>query len=224
MKNLVLILFLFTSLSTSAHKEKWDDNKQNWSPLMLAIYKGETKEFKKLIEKNVDVNYKTNSKNSNWNLTPLDIAIRKNNEIAVSSLLLTNKILHPEKYLMTAAAQNSVEIINLLIKYGANPKETLENGYSVLMMATGFGSQEVFECLLKNGADPNQAKSNGMTVLMLAAYDSKMEKIKLLLKYGAKKDIKDSRGLTALDYFNKYSAIRNVSEEDKKEIKELLKE
>ena len=72
--------------------------------------------------------------------------------------------------------------------------------------------------------NPNQAKTNGMTVLMLAAYDSKMEKIKLLLKYGAKKDIKDSRGLTALDYFNKYSAIRKVSEEDKIEIKELLKE
>lgn len=223
MRNLVTTLFLFTSILTFAHKEKWDDNKENWSPLMSAIYNNQTQKFQKLIAKNANVNYVTKSKDSNWNLTPLEVAIRVNNEVAVNSLLLTNKILHPEKYLMIAAGGNSVKIIELLIKYGANPKETLENGYSVLMMSTGFGSNEVFECLLKNGANPNQAKTNGMTDLMFAAYDSKTEKIKLLLKYGAEKDLKDSNGLKALDYFNKYCDIRKVSEENKTEIRELLK-
>ena len=224
MRSLALTIFLFTSFLTFAHKEKWDDNKDGWSPLMNTIYNGKTKEFQKLIAKNANVNYVAKSKDSNWNLTPMEVAVRVNNEVAVNSLLLTNKIFHPEKYLMIAAGGNSVKIIELLIKFGANPKETLENGYSVLMMATGFGSNEVFECLLKNGANPNQAKTNGMTVLMLASYDSQTKKIKLLLKYGAVKNLKDSKGLNALDYFNKYCEIRKVSEENKTEIRELLKQ
>ncbi|MGC4041830.1 MAG: ankyrin repeat domain-containing protein [Flavobacterium sp.] len=158
MKNLIVALLLFTTSLTFAHKEKWDDNKKNWSPLMLAIYKGETKEFKRLIKSNADVNYKVRPDDSNWNLTPLEVAIRMDNEVAVNCLLSTNKILKPESYLMTAAGQNSVRIIELLIQYGANPNETLENGYSVLMMATASGSKEVLECLLKNGGNPNQAE------------------------------------------------------------------
>ena len=63
-----------------------------------------------------------------------------------------------------------------------------------------------------------------MTVLMLASYDSQTKKIKLLLKYGAVKNLKDSKGLNALDYFNKYCEIRKVSEENKTEIRELLKQ
>ncbi len=223
MRKLFLVALLLASISTYSHGEKWDENRDGWSPLMLAIYKGKTESFMKLITQKVDVNYLSKSKYSDARITALEVAIRMNNEVAVNSLLLTNRISNPEKYLMTAAGQNSMKVIELLIKYGGNPNETLENGYSILMMATGFSSKDVFECLLKKGANPNQAKTNGMTVLMLAGYGAKIEKIKLLIKYNADKDVKDSKGWTALDYFNKYCDIRKVSEEDKTEIRELLK-
>lgn len=54
-----ILFFVFTALTTFAHKVKWDDNKTNWSPLMLAIYNGNTDKFTKLIEQNVDVNFIT---------------------------------------------------------------------------------------------------------------------------------------------------------------------
>jgi ankyrin repeat protein len=221
---LLLILFTLTSLTTFAHKEKWDDNKKDWSTLMLAIYNGQTDKVNKLIEQSVDVNFITPGTNSNWRLTALEVAIRKDNDVAVETLLSTNKISKPETYLMTACGQKSAKTIQLLIKYGANPNETLENGYSVSMMAASFGSFEVLECLLKNGANIKQTrKIDGMTILMFAAFNGDTKKVKLLLDLGADKYVKDSNGKTALDYVDQIYEHLKISEATKAQLRQLLK-
>lgn len=218
------ILFILTSLVTFAHKEKWDDNKKDWSSLMLAIYNGKKDKVTDLISQNVDVNFITPGTNSNWRLTALDVAIRKDNEFAVETLLSTNKISKPESFMMTACGQKSAKTIELLIKYGANPNDTLENGYSVLMMAASFGSFEVLESLLKNGANVKQTrKVDGMTPLMFAAFNGDVKKVKLLLDYGADKYSKDKSGDRALNYVDRIYERLNVTESTKTEIRQLLK-
>ena len=225
MRNGLLILLLsLTTLTAFGHKERWDENKKDWSPLMMAIYKGRTTEFNQLINSGVDVNYVTPGTNSNWRLTALEVAIRMDNETAVNALLLTNKISKPGTFLMTACGQNSVSNVSQLIKYGANPKDILENGYSVLMMAASFGSNEILETLLKQGADVKQTHQvDGMTALMLAAFNGQLEKVKLLLKFGANKTTRDKNGHTALYYADNIYDRLKVSDKTKKELKEILR-
>lgn len=218
---LTILLLLFSSLTALAHEEKWDDNKRDWSDLMLAIYNGQTEKFTKLIDRGVDVNFIAPG---NFKLTALGVAIRTDNETAVNTLLQTSRISKPETYLMTACAQKSALIINQLIKYGANPNDTLENGYSVLMMAASFGSYEVIDALLKHGADTRQTrKVDGMTALMFAVFNGGLDKVKLLLQSGADKYSRDINGKTAIDYVDQIYEHLKVSERTKKELKDLLK-
>lgn len=220
-KTLLLLFFVASTLSTFANKEKWDGNKKNWSQLMLAIYNGQTNKYTKLITEGADVNFVTNG---SWNLTALDVAIRKDNEEAAKVLLSTNKVKQPEEVFMTACGQKSVKNIELLIKYGANVNDTLENGYSMLMYAASFGSYEILSCLLKNGAKVNQTrKVDGMTPLMFAAFNGESKKIALLLKYKANKNARDLNGKLALNYVDNIYEHLKISEKAKTEIRELLK-
>lgn len=125
---------------------------------------------------------------------------------------------------MAACGQKSALIIDLLIKYGANPNDTLENGYAVSMMAASFGSYEVLEELLKHGANVEQTrKVDGMTTLMFAAFNGDLKKVKLLLDNGADKFAKDKNGKTALGYVDDIYERLNVSEKTKNELRQLLK-
>lgn len=220
----VLIAFLsIVTITSFAHKERWDDNKKDWSELMVRIYNGQTEKYLKLIEAGADLNFITPGVNSNWRLTALEVAIRKDNEVAVTALLKSNKVENPKTYLMVAAGQKSRLNIEQLIQYGANPKDTTENGYSVLMMAASFGSFEVFDCLLRNGAPIEQArKIDGITALMLAAFNGEPKKVKLLLDRGANKSRKDKNGNTALYYAENIYEWKKVSEKTKTELRRLL--
>ena len=191
---------------------------------MIAIYNGQEEKVNKLIEQNVDVNFLTSGTNSNWRLTALGVAIRKDNDVAVETLLSTNKVSKPETYLMTACGQKSAKAVQLLIKFGANPNDTLENGYSVSMMAASFGSLEVLECLLKNGANLKQTrKVDGMTILMFAAFNGDDKKVKLLLDFAADKYVKDKNGKVAIDYVDQIYEHLKVSEKTKTKLRQQLK-
>lgn len=223
----ILFVFLFFTLiscTKSGCKDRWDNSRDGWSPLMLAIYNDDPDDYTKLIEQNVDLNFVSESPNTNWNLTAIEVAIFKDNDSAVKKLLLTGKISNPEKYFMQACGQNSASTVDLLIKYGANPNEILDNGYSVLMMSASFGSLEVLESLLKNGANPNQKRNtDGMTALMLATSNGEPKKVKLLLEYGAKKDTKDLNGETALDNVKYLNQDEKISKKTIDELRMLLK-
>jgi ankyrin repeat protein len=220
---LIFLLFCFNSICF-ANVEKWDEIKKEWSSLMIAIYKNDLKETINLIKSGADVNFKTPGIESAWKLTAMEIAIFKENDIALSILLHTNKIVHPEKFIFTAADRNNPRIINLLILYGAKVNDTLENGYSPLMAAASFGSNEVLECLLKHGANVKQTRQiDGITALMLAAFNGYLQKVKVLLSYKADKNIKDKNGKTALNYVDEIYPSLMVNEKTKAELRMLLK-
>jgi ankyrin repeat protein len=218
---LLLSLFIVSTLTSFAHKERWDENKNDWSKLMLAIYKGQTEEYTKLIANRTDVNFTTNG---SFKLTALEVAIRKNNEGAVKALLETNKIKDPQKSFMTACGGESAKNVELLIKYGANANDTLANGYSMVMYSASFGSHEVMDCLLTHGAKVTQTrKIDGMTPLMLAAYSGDPKKVALLLKHGANKNIRNVHGSLAIDFVDSIREDLKISEKTKAEIRQLLK-
>ena len=207
-------------MTAFAHKDRWDDNKKDWSELMVAIYNGQTEIFTKLIRQGVDINFET----TETNLTALEVAIRKENEVAVKILLETQKIKNVQSYLMTACAQQNVSNVNQLIKYGADPNLTLSNGYSALMSAASFGSYEIVETLLKQGAEINhQREVDGITALMLATFNGEIQKVKLLLRYNASKYVTDKNGKTALDYVDMIYERLNIRESTKNELRQLLK-
>jgi len=225
-KAVILLLLVFSTVPVFAHKARWDDNKINWSPLMLAIYNGQTKIFTKLIAQDSNLNYCPDT-SSYLHLTALNIAVRMDDEASVRALLTTKKIQHPESDLMEACSRNNSSINNILIvemllKYGANPNDTLFNGYSVLMSAASFGTPEALECLLKHAASVKYRRAiDGITPLMLAAFSGSPQKVKLLLDYGADKYILDKNGDSALSFVEQTYPSLKISEAAKTELTEL---
>jgi hypothetical protein len=87
----ILILLIIQSfcLNSYAHKKRWDDYKSEWSDLMIAIYKGKNKKVKKLIERGVAINFRTPI----YKLNAIEVAIRKENEIAIAGLCIWMQLL-----------------------------------------------------------------------------------------------------------------------------------
>ena len=111
---------------------------------MIAIYNGQITNDIDLIENGANLNFETPGIKTTWKLTALEVAIRKDISDAVKALLQTNKIIHPEEYIMTASGQKNPKTIDLLISYGANPNYSLKNGYSVHDLAASFGYSMMF--------------------------------------------------------------------------------
>jgi ankyrin repeat protein len=200
-KIFIIVLLILISPFAQAHNESWDANKTEWSPLMLAVYNGETGRMMFLISQGADVNFATSGAQTHWKLTAMDVAIRKENETAVDKLLSTNRVSNPGKYLMTASGLKSAAIVELLIQRGASPNDTSESGETILMNAVSFGSDAIVEALLKHGANPNKARrSDGMTALMIGADNGAVEKVRVLTNYKANKDATDHNGHTAWYY------------------------
>ena len=218
-----IAVFFICNLSLSAHRDRWDAFRDKWSPLMLAIYSNQVDSVKRLISNGADVNYVVQYFNSDFRLPVLDVAIRIQNKELVKLLLSTNKIQNLSASLLTASADSSVAIVELLIKYGANPNDSFLNDYGPLIMATNFGSLEVVKCLLNHGADINHPRSGGMTPLMFAAFNGNFEKAKFLLVKGAYKNARDESGKRAYDFVDMIYQYHHTSDETKAELRELLK-
>src|SRR6185437_5651593 len=84
-----------------------------------------------------------------------------------------------------AAVRCNTEVAQLLLKAGANPNLTNEQGVGPLYIAIENRSTPIVRMLLAHGANPNLARSNGETPLMLATRLGQIEVIKALLDRGA---------------------------------------
>jgi ankyrin repeat protein len=208
-------------MSSYAHKERWDENKSEWSDLMVAVYKGKNEKVKKLITEGAAINFESNT---TFKLNAIEVAIRKDNEVAFKLLTATDSISNLKDYIRLASAQESALIMKQIIENGGNVNDTLVNGHSVLMYSASFGSYEVFETLLKNGANVNQTrKVDNWNALLLAAFNGEIKKVQLLLEYGADKTHKDKNGRTAYDLVDSIYDRYNVPTKDKEELKRILK-
>uniref|UniRef100_A0A9J2PTX4 ANK_REP_REGION domain-containing protein n=1 Tax=Ascaris lumbricoides TaxID=6252 RepID=A0A9J2PTX4_ASCLU len=121
--------------------------------------------------------------------------------------------------LRSAACNNHIAVLDMLIEYGIDVDECGNGGRTALRAAAWSGHEAIVERLLQSKADVDKKDSEGRTALMAAAFMDHFNIVSLLLKYGADPNLLDSSGATAL-----HLALANCahSEEHNKTVAELL--
>jgi len=154
----------------------------------------------------------TNSSRAGTLNDSLRDAVRNRDTDKVSAALaakadpnLFGKYTKNESVLITAVRSGNLEIVNLLLKHGANPNRGTFTGSSAeflgataLFYAAGSGNAEIAKVLIDGGANVNVRTKGGFTPLMEAAQSGSYEVAKLLIDRGADPNVKDSKGQTAL--------------------------
>ena len=102
----------------------------------------------------------------------------------------TNGIYTPIK---TASIDGNDSAIKLLLKYKANPNNTV--GGIPLLYATAKGHFSTVKLLLSGGADPNLKTEDGLTALDLGIEIENIDIVKVLLSNGANPNIGSSNPL-----------------------------
>ena len=93
--------------------------------------------------------------------------------------------------LMSAAGKGRVEIVRILLDYGASVNlTTMTGGYALMDAILGGGHEEVVDILLDHGTMVNNRQSRGYTPLIYAAKDGHTGIVTKLLDHGAIPDIK----------------------------------
>ena len=162
--------------------------------LLDESYNGSVEEVKRLLLMGADINAK-----NDFGLTPFELAVVGNNCSVVEYFLQLGQNPNLERGggtpLMSAAANGNIELLKLLLKYGADPDLPGDGKANALMSATGH--TEIFKILVSHGANIHARDNYGRTVLIWAALHGTEEVVTLLCKMGADPEIKDKGGNTA---------------------------
>ncbi|MVN75643.1 ankyrin repeat domain-containing protein [Hymenobacter sp. HMF4947] len=119
----------------------------------------------------------------------LATAILKNNAPAAETLLTAganpNASIEivpgfPTTYLITAAANGSLDLVKLLLKHKAQVNQPDGFKATALMAAAGKGNKAIVELLLANGADAKAKDDDGKDALALAKEGGSAETVALL--------------------------------------------
>lgn len=98
----------------------------------------------------------------------------------------------------------SIEMIELLLEYGADIHETDTFGVGSVDVAIKFKRYDVVKLCVSKGIDLNVTKrKSGITPLMLASCFNDTDMIDLLLENGASPSAVDKMGMSAIDYAKK---------------------
>jgi len=134
----------------------------------------------------------------------LDTQVRAGNLVGVGLLLdhgANPNYIRVFSPLRVAIMYNHMDIARLLIKHGANVRESGSDDAPVLTEgACMAGGRPVVETMLAYGADINATDRNGMTALMTSVINALPDNVRFLLVHGANASIKDKKRRTALDY------------------------
>ena len=174
-KHFMSLVCLFFSVISCFNMTK---NKE----LLLAAEKGDLSEVKRLIESGANVNTKT------FKIRPPGVKGRST---------------YGRTALLIASREKHKDIVEYLIKNGADVNAKSDRGDTALMFASLVGEKEIVELLINNGADVNAKSNKGFTALMRASFDARddekhREVIKILIKHGADVNAKSESGNTAL--------------------------
>jgi len=128
----------------------------------------------------------------------LSQAVKLGDRDAVSSLLKGRTTEDVAKEgttaLLAAVTRNDLEMIDLLLRAGADPKSANEYGATALYGAAANSNPAMAVKLLAAGADPNAALFSGETPLMLAARQGNAATVKALLEGGADPNAQEKNG------------------------------
>ena len=99
--------------------------------------------------------------------------------------------------LTVALKKSNIDMIELLLRYGAKPNIPNSYGLTALVKSSACGYSEIVQMLLDNGAKPNLF-NNGRNALIEASYHGYCDIIEILLNYGADINITNNRNETSL--------------------------
>ncbi|KAI9368541.1 ankyrin repeat-containing domain protein [Aspergillus egyptiacus] len=98
----------------------------------------------------------------------------------------------PGALLLCAVRAQSVELMNLLLRHGADPNVATNRGNNATLWAAEMGYTDIVEALVDGGAEPDFRNRTGRTPLSLAAEKGHIETVHLLLGYGVDVSLRDS--------------------------------
>ena len=166
------------------------------SPLMLAVYKGNVRIVKILLNSGANVN-----SSNGWGITPLmKAATNPKCSVKLTKLLIrkgadatsTNRL--GQSALHFAVCSDGEECLKALIAAGADVNQGDNRSKTPLMEACAIGSKNCASVLIQQGADVNTADNKDMTALLHSvtdqtdwyfAHHNGYNCISLLLKAGA---------------------------------------
>jgi hypothetical protein len=100
--------------------------------------------------------------------------------------------------LSEAVRLGQVEVVDELIRVGADVNSANKYGGTVLMTAIAYRNPDIIHRLIRAGASLDAQDSDGQTALMRTAHYRNPEAAKILLDAGATATIRDRYGMTAL--------------------------
>jgi ankyrin len=164
-------------------------NSKGITPLLYATRYGYTNLVQTLVENGANVNCHTSCLN---NATPLHIAVLKNNEDVIKTLLKSGAdptlfCSYNQTPLHWASAYGNLQSLKIMETYGADLSIQMndESGYQAIHLAAGSGHMTVVEWFLEKGISVECPSKLGFTPLHLAVVSGQMTTAKFLLKRGA---------------------------------------
>lgn len=149
--------------------------------------------------------------------------------------------------LIEAVQKNSSEIVQRLLKAGANPNLRNSKDQTALIIAASTlpvrlfiqvnapqevdyykglakkRNEDILAMLLKAGAKPNMTGPGDSTALMAATAVASANIVKMLLDAGADPDLKDMHRRSVIDYLYD-AALNNYSFEERSRVKKMLED
>ena len=101
--------------------------------------------------------------------------------------------------LIIAAYSSQLNIVEYLVRKGADMEGTDSDKNTPLTVAAGWGNLSIVEYLISEGADIDIQGRHKWTPLHYAVWANDLDKVKLLIKHGADKYLKDEDGHIPLD-------------------------
>ncbi|MEC8882750.1 MAG: ankyrin repeat domain-containing protein, partial [Pseudomonadota bacterium] len=175
-------------------------NNQGQTALHLAAEYNNQQMVQLLVAKGADI-FDTD----NQGKTALDHAIESNNQEMVKCLVNARDS-NEKTALHLAATYRNPQMVQLLLKKGADGLATDNQGQTALHLAARYSNPQMVELLLKKtgifnrktGPNLNAKDNQGQTALHLAARYSNPQMVQLLLKKGADRLATDNQRQTAL--------------------------
>lgn len=172
-------------------------NKYGLTPLMLAVATKQKDIVKFLIEKEADLNIQQKETDD----TALTSAVTRGyTEIAkllinAPKIDLNKKAVYGETALMRAAHYGHKDIVELLIKKGADLKIKDSTGRTAFIMAAVGGHENIVKLFIQKG---EEVKVNQEKLIAMAVAMGHVDMVKFLINEGADLNITDNFGKRAL--------------------------